>query len=332
MKKNLSVKDLEVQFEKRNIKNTALRKISFDLHEKEIIAFVGESGSGKSTIALSIMKLLDQSAKVTNGQIFFNDEDILKKNEKEIRNIRGKQISIIFQDPLSSLNPTMKIGKQILEAIADNPSKSKVYELLKKVGIKDQDLRYDQYPHQISGGMRQRIMIAIAIASNPKIIIADEPTTSLDPFYQLQILDLLKKINEENSTSIIFISHDLSLVSNIASRIYIMYSGEIIENSTTENILSSPKHPYTKLLIDSIPKIDEERKQLPQEISTNNLIEKQNLCLFYERCPQKKEVCSKAYPLNIQSENDHFVACHLYKKKIKLDLKKWMKDSSELKI
>lgn len=315
MKKILSVKDLEIEFTSQNKKIYAVRKINFDLYEKEIIAFVGESGSGKSCTVHAIMKLLDNQSTI-NGQILFEDEDILKKSAKEMQKIRGKKISIIFQDPFSSLNPTMKIGKQILEAIIENPSKEKVYALLKDVGIQDPEQRYYQFPHEISGGMRQRVMIAIAIANNPKIIIADEPTTSLDSSYQLQILELLKKINEKYLTSIIFVSHDLFLVRDIASRINIMYAGKIVEKGSNVDILSKPKHPYTKLLINAIPKIDNNRKIKPIEGCVFSSSKKESICLFYDRCPFKKKKCFLKYPEDIFFQNDRIVTCHLYQKKV----------------
>ncbi|NGX35149.1 MAG: Oligopeptide transport ATP-binding protein OppD [Candidatus Anoxychlamydiales bacterium] len=260
MKKILEIKNLEVEFSTEKTIVKALKNVSFDLFENEIIGIIGESASGKSTLAHAIMSLLDNSAKITKGQIFFENENILNKKEKELQKIRGKKISIIFQDPFSSLNPTMKIGKQILEAIDINPSKQKVISLLKDVGIQDASLRFLQYPHQISGGMRQRVMIAIAIASKPKIIIADEPTTSLDTTYQSQIIDLLKDINKKYKSSIIFISHNLALVSNIASKLYIMCSGKIIERALVDDILNKPKQPYTKLLLNSLLKIDKNKK------------------------------------------------------------------------
>ncbi|HEU63921.1 MAG: Oligopeptide transport ATP-binding protein OppD [Candidatus Anoxychlamydiales bacterium] len=260
MKKILEIKNLSVEYflENRNI--LALQNVNIDLFENEVIGIIGESASGKSTLGHAIISLLDKSAKITNGQILFENENLLNKKEKELQKIRGKKISIIFQDPFSSLNPTMKIGKQILEAIDINPSKEKVFALLKDVGIQDEKLRYSQYPHQISGGMRQRVMIAIAIACRPKIIIADEPTTSLDTTYQLQIIDLLKDINKKYKSSIIFISHNIALVSNIAKKLYIMNSGKIIEEAFAEDILEKAKHPFTKLLLNSLIKIDKNEK------------------------------------------------------------------------
>ncbi|NGX62951.1 MAG: Oligopeptide transport ATP-binding protein OppD [Candidatus Anoxychlamydiales bacterium] len=260
MKKVLEIKNLEIEYFSKKNKIIALKDINIDLFENEIISIIGESASGKSTLALAILSLLDSNAKVTNGQIIFENENLLKASEKEMNKIRGKKISIIFQDPFSSLNPTMKIGKQILEAISNNPSKQKVKNLLKDVGIQDTTLRYNQYPHQISGGMRQRVMIAMAIASNPKIIIADEPTTSLDTTYQMQIIDLLKNINKKYRSSIIFISHNIALVSNIATKLFIMKEGKIVERGNTQNILNRAAHPYTELLLNSLFKMDRKEK------------------------------------------------------------------------
>ncbi|MBN2478652.1 MAG: ABC transporter ATP-binding protein [Parachlamydiales bacterium] len=272
MKKILEVKNLNVEFSSNKNKVQALKGVSFDLFENEIISLVGESGSGKSVTALSILNLLDINAQITSGEIFLYGEDILKKSEKEFRKIRGKIISIIFQDPFSSLNPTMKIGKQILEAIKKAPSKQKVIELLKDVKIQNPELRYNQYPHQISGGQRQRVMIAIAIASKPKIIIADEITTSLDTTVQNEILNLLLEINKKHKTSIIFISHDLSLVYNFAKKIYVMNLGKIVEKGICKNVIKSPKHPYTKMLIDSIFTIENDKQPKNFKIDDFDLV------------------------------------------------------------
>lgn len=329
MKKILSIKDLEIEFSIKNKKIYAVRKINFDLFEKEIAAFVGESGSGKSSFIHAIMQLLDDQARITNGQIIFEEENLLEKTQKQMQKIRGKKISIIFQDPFSSLNPTMKIGKQILEAIDENPSKQKVYNLLYDVGISDVKERYNQYPHQISGGMRQRIMIAIAVANRSKIIIADEPTTSLDASYQMQIIELLKKINKKYSSSIILVSHDLSLVGDIASKIYIMYAGKIVEKGNRDEILFHPKHPYTKLLLKAIPSIDENKKIEPIEGCVFSPFEKESICLFYQRCPFRKKICSIKYPEEIILKNDQMVTCHLYKNKNKKAIK-WIKNLSHV--
>ena len=218
MKNLLEVQDLNIKYLSEKSTIHAVKNLDFSLKENEICAFIGQSGCGKSSFGHAIIGLLDENAK-QSGKIIFENINLLELCEKEKRKIRGKKISMIFQDPFSYLNPTMKIGKQILEAIWDNPKKEKVYFLLNEVGFLDSVLRYNQYPHEMSGGMRQRVMIAIALASNPKIIIADEPTTSLDLNTQMQFLKLLKKINKKYNTSIIFITHDITLADAIASKI-----------------------------------------------------------------------------------------------------------------
>ena len=260
MKKLLEVKNLKLEFSNHTQNISALKGIDFSLFENEILGFVGESGCGKSVLCRSILKLLDKNATITDGEIFFEEENLLKKSEKEMRKVRGEKIAIIFQDPFSSLNPTMKIGKQILEAIKTERSKEKVFNLLKDVQISDPEIRYNQYPHELSGGLRQRVMIAIAIASNPKILIADEATTSLDATIKYEIIELLKSLHKKYGTSIIFISHDLSLVTNIASKIFVMKDGKIIERLTSENIFKEAKHPYTKMLLSFCLSLDPEKE------------------------------------------------------------------------
>jgi ABC-type dipeptide/oligopeptide/nickel transport system ATPase component len=236
--------------------------VDITLKEGSTLGIVGESGSGKSVTALSVMNLLiGTTGKVVNGQIIFDGKDILSLKEKDLRTIRGNDISMIFQNTMSSLNPTMKIGKHINEILKIHSNKNKkeikeeVLRTLEKVELKNIEETYNSYPHQLSGGMRQRIMIAMAIINKPKLIIADEPTTALDVIIQKQILDLLKSISQEYETSILFISHDLSVVSNICDRINVMYDGEIVETGTTEEIFYNTKHDYTKQLINAIPQI-----------------------------------------------------------------------------
>lgn len=236
MGKLLEVKDLRISFNTYSGEVQAVRGVSFDLEEGETLAIVGESGSGKSVTTSAIMGLLPKpQAIIKSGQILFQGEDLLKKSEKEMQKIRGKEISMVFQDPLSSLNPTMKIGNQIMEGLIKHQhmsrreAKEKAIELLDKVGIPYPEIRVNQYPHQFSGGMRQRVVIAIALACNPKILIADEPTTALDVTIQAQILDLMKEIQRETKTSIIFITHDLGVVANVADRVAVMYAGKIVE-------------------------------------------------------------------------------------------------------
>lgn len=262
MKKVLEVKDLEISFDTFAGKVQAIRNVSFDLYEGETLAIVGESGSGKSVTTRSIMGLLASNANIENGQILFNGQDIVKKTEKEMQSIRGKEIAMIFQDPMTSLDPTMPIGKQVAESLLKHTKVSKkeamdqALELLKLVGIPNAEKRLKNYPHQFSGGQRQRIVIAISLICYPQILIADEPTTALDVTIQAQILELLKDIQEKIKTSIIFITHDLGVVANVADRVAVMYGGKIVEIGTAEEIFYNPQHPYTWGLLGSMPSLD----------------------------------------------------------------------------
>lgn len=268
VKKILEVKDLEISFTTFAGKVQAIRDVSFDLHEGETLAIVGESGSGKSVTTRSIMGLLSSNAVVENGEIVFNGEDILKKSEKQMQKIRGKDISMIFQDPMTSLDPTMKIGKQVAESLLKHTKVSKkdalqkALELLELVGIPNAKNRLKNYPHQFSGGQRQRIIIAVALICYPEILIADEPTTALDVTIQAQILELLKDIQQKVNSSIIFITHDLGVVANVADRVAVMYAGKIVEIGTAEEIFYNPQHPYTWGLLGSMPTLEGTRDRL----------------------------------------------------------------------
>ncbi|MDQ0268735.1 ABC transporter ATP-binding protein [Cytobacillus purgationiresistens] len=263
MEKILEVKDLKVSFQTYGGQVQAVRGVSFDLHKGETLAIVGESGSGKSVTAQTLMKLIPMPpGKITGGQIMFNGEDIVKKTDKAMEKIRGKEMSMIFQDPMTSLNPTMKIGTQIMEGLikhqkmAKADAKKRAIELLKLVGIPMPERRVNQYPHEFSGGMRQRAMIAIALAADPKLLIADEPTTALDVTIQAQILELMKALQGKLDTSIIFITHDLGVVANVADRVAVMYAGQIVEIGTVDEIFYDPRHPYTWGLLASMPSLE----------------------------------------------------------------------------
>ncbi|MGM9968170.1 ABC transporter ATP-binding protein [Rummeliibacillus sp. TYF005] len=263
MEKILEVKDLELSFHTFAGEVKAIRGVNFDLEKGETLAIVGESGSGKSVTTKAIMRLLSENnTEYKNGKILFNGKDILKLSEKEMQKIRGKDISMIFQDPMTSLNPTMTIGKQIMEPIlkhqnvSKDEAKKKAIELLQLVGMPKPELRIKQYPHQFSGGQRQRIVIAIALACNPHILIADEPTTALDVTIQAQILELMKSLQKKINTSIIFITHDLGVVANVADRVAVMYGGKIVEIGTVDEIFYNPQHPYTWGLLSSMPSLD----------------------------------------------------------------------------
>ena len=262
----LSVQNLAVSFRTYNGMVRAVRGISYDLHRGETVAIVGESGSGKSVSIKSIMGILTKNAVVDSGTIMYEGRDLLKLNEEEYQKIRGSKIGLIFQDPLSALNPLMKIGHQITEAIYLNgpiskqDARKRAIELMESVGIPEADTRFDQYPFQFSGGMRQRVVIAIALARNPEILICDEPTTALDVTVQAKILELINKIKEERNLSVIFITHDLGVVANMADRINVMYAGKIIETGTTADIFFEPAHPYTQALLASMPDLETSEK------------------------------------------------------------------------
>lgn len=262
MKKVLEVKDIHISFDTFAGKVHAIRGVSFDLYEGETLAIVGESGSGKSVTTRSIMRLLSSNANIDGGEIIFKGEDIVKKSEKEMQGIRGKEIAMIFQDPMTSLDPTMPIGKQVAESLIKHNKVSKkeglesALELLKLVGIPNAEKRLKNYPHQFSGGQRQRIVIAIALICYPEVLIADEPTTALDVTIQAQILELMKEIQTKINTSIIFITHDLGVVANVADRVAVMYGGRIVEVGTAEEIFYNPQHPYTWGLLGSMPSMD----------------------------------------------------------------------------
>ncbi|MHC0036694.1 ABC transporter ATP-binding protein [Pseudoneobacillus sp. C159] len=267
MEKILEVKNLSVSFQTYGGEVQAVRNVNFDLYKGETLAIVGESGSGKSVTTQTIMKLIPMPpGKIKNGQILFEGKDIVSMTDKEMESIRGKEISMIFQDPMTSLNPTMKIGRQIMEGLIKHQNmstaaaKERAIEMLRLVGIPMPERRVNQYPHEFSGGMRQRAMIAIALAANPKLLIADEPTTALDVTIQAQILELMKDLQSKMDTSIIFITHDLGVVANVADRVAVMYGGQVVETGTVDEIFYDPRHPYTWGLLASMPSLDNDDK------------------------------------------------------------------------
>ncbi|PAV27660.1 ABC transporter ATP-binding protein [Virgibacillus profundi] len=290
MEKLLSVENLHVSFLSNQDVFEAVSGVSFDVEKGETLGIVGESGSGKSVTARSIMQLLPpDSSLMTDGKIEFLGEEISSYTESQMEAIRGQKISMIFQDPMTSLNPTIKVGKQIDEILikhqkfSSKQAKKETIEMLEHVGIKNAEERYSQYPHEFSGGMRQRVMIAMALACEPKLLIADEPTTALDVTIQAQILRLMKKMQKQFGTSIILITHDLGVVAGMCDRVVVMKEGEIVESNTTENIFSAPQHPYTQKLLKALPRLDDKKvpkipSNLPEDIDLNQpLIEVQNL-------------------------------------------------------
>jgi oligopeptide transport system ATP-binding protein len=269
MENILEVKDLNISFHTFAGEVQAIRGVNFELKKGETLAIVGESGSGKSVTTKAIMRLLPPgNSEIKQGQILFDGKDLSKLTDRQMQKIRGKDISMIFQDPMTSLNPTMTVGKQIMEPLVKHQNMSKAaareraLQLLKLVGIPKPELRIKQYPHQFSGGMRQRVVIAIALACNPKVLIADEPTTALDVTIQAQILELMKDLQNKIDTSIIFITHDLGVVANVADRVAVMYGGKIVEVGTVDEVFYNPQHPYTWGLISSMPSLDAKEAEL----------------------------------------------------------------------
>lgn len=316
----LKVEDLQVSFKTYGGEVQAVRNVSFEIEKGEAIAIVGESGSGKSVTVQSIMGLIPTPpGKIRNGKVLFEGKDLLKLSKKEKQKIRGAQIGMVFQDPMTSLNPTMKIGKQIAEGLirhqkfSKQEAKQKAIDLLKMVGIPNADERYDQYPHEFSGGMRQRVVIAIALACNPKLLIADEPTTALDVTIQAQILDLMKELQTKMNTAIILITHDLGVVAEMAQRVVVMYGGMVVETGSVYDIFDKPKHPYTWGLLESIPNLDAEEKErlIPIEGAPPDLFSPPKGCPFAPRCPYAMEICIENMPENFHIADNHIARCWL---------------------
>ncbi len=316
----LEVVNLKTYFYLDGKKYPAVDDVSFALDEGKTIAIIGESGSGKSVTALSIMGLIDFPGKVIGGEIYYKGEDLLKKREKEMRQIRGKERAMIYQDVLSTLNPMNKVGEQIAEALIihkkvnKKDSKKIVIELMKAVGITDGEERYNQLPDQFSGGMRQRIMIAMAIACRPKILIADEPTTALDVTIQAEILDLLRSLKNEYNMSIILNTHDLGVVAEMADKVVVMYCGKVMEIAFNEELFKNPINPYTKKLMECIPRIDDKKKRL--DTIKGYVPYLSNLpkgCRFSDRCDEASEKCRNELPELIEISKDHWSRCWHHK-------------------
>lgn len=313
----ISVKDLSVDFHTSTGNISAVDKVSFEIKKNEIFALVGESGCGKSTTASALMRLIREPGKITSGSIMYHDKDIIKMSEKEMTNIRGKELSMIFQNPLDSLNPVHKVGKQIAEAVAlDKVPKKDAWnwalKILKSVKISDVEQRANSYPFEHSGGMRQRVMIGMMVARSPKLLIADEPTTALDVTIQSQILDLIKESRDKLGSSILIITHDFGIVAEIADRIGVMYAGNIVEIGDVYKIFENPAHPYTKLLMKALPTITKNEGKLntiPGRVP--NLKNPPMGCRFFERCPSCMDKCSIEKPKMREVENGHAVACHM---------------------
>lgn len=315
----LEMKDLEVRFETFGGEVQAVRGVNLQLLKGETLAIVGESGSGKSVTAQSIMQLIQRPpGKFTGGSILFDGEELLDKSEGQMEHIRGKEMSMIFQDPMTSLNPTMTIGRQITEGLIKHQhlgkqqARERGIELLRLVDIPNPEARMKQYPHQFSGGMRQRAMVAIALACNPKMLIADEPTTALDVTIQAQILDLMKELQEKMGTAIILITHDLGVVAHIAQRVAVMYGGKIVETGTVDEIFYQAKHPYTWGLLSSMPKMESSGDDLLSiPGSPPDLIDPPKGCPFVTRCPHAMKACGDLMPEYTYLSETHQAACWL---------------------
>lgn len=318
MPKLLSVKELTVRFAGKEGYTTIVDRVSFDVQNGEILCVVGESGCGKSTIAMSILQLLSINGEISGGHIIMDGQELTNLTEDEMCEIRGNNISMIFQDPMSSLNPTKTVASQLIEpymihkGMKRKAARAEALNILKDVGIPNPEKRLDEYPHQLSGGMRQRVMIAMALACQPKLLIADEPTTALDVTIQAQILDLMRTLRKERGTAIVFITHDLGVVAEMADKVLVLYAGHAVEYNTVEKIFNSPKHPYTMGLLKSVPPVDKHIDFLPSIegiVPTPGNMPKG--CRFYPRCKNRMDICKNSEPKEYNLE-DGWVKCFLY--------------------
>lgn len=318
----LDVKNLTTQFNTEAGIVKAVNDVSFHLNEQEIVGLVGESGCGKSVSQLSVMQLISAPGKITHGEVIFEGQNLLdyEANGEEMLSIRGGKIAMIFQEPMTSLNPTLTIGRQLTEMLelhlnmTKDAARERAAELLTEVGIPGAEQRLDDYPHNFSGGMRQRVMIAMGLSCNPRILIADEPTTALDVTTQAQLLELMKDMVTNFRATLVIVTHNLGVVARYAHRIYIMYAGSIVESGTTKEIFANPQHPYTKGLLQCIPRLDEEkgRKLVPIEGLPPNLIDMKPSCAFAPRCSERSERClTDPAPSLIDVGNEHYVGCFI---------------------
>lgn len=315
----LSIRDLTVTFPTRTGIAAVVDHLDFDLAAGEVLGIVGESGSGKSLTALSILRLIAKPGKVAEGSILFEGTDLLQLSENHMHSLRGSAISMIFQEPMSSLNPVFSIGDQIMEPLLQHRgldrhgARRAALDLLRLVEIPDADRRIDEYPHQLSGGMRQRVMIAIALACRPRLLIADEPTTALDVTIQAQILDLLRKLQQELGMAVILITHDLGVVAEFADRALVMYAGRVVERAPVRALFKTPAHPYTRGLLASMPVIDGPRTRLNAIAGTVPAAGAMPAgCRFAPRCPVAMPACIQAVPPPVDLTGEHQVSCVLY--------------------
>lgn len=318
----LKVDHLSVQFHTKRGKLSVLDDISFQVRPSEILSIVGESGCGKSTAALAIMRLLAANAEISQGKALIHGQDLFSLNEADMCKLRGNKIAMIFQDPMTSLNPTQRIGKQLSESyrIHQKMNKAEAREasrkMLEAVGIPYPEKRLDEYPHQLSGGMRQRVMISMALACNPELLIADEPTTALDVTIQAQILDLMRKMREEKGTAILLITHDLGVVAEMSDRVLVLYAGQTVECGLTRDLFERPLHPYTKGLLNSLPRLDRNMDYLPTiEGVVPSPGQMPKGCRYCSRCPQAMPICTTDVPPETRVGESR-VACFLYQDRL----------------
>jgi oligopeptide/dipeptide ABC transporter ATP-binding protein len=311
----LRVEGLTVEYRTRAGFLRALDRVSLSVRRGEIVSVVGETGSGKSTLALAIIRLLPRSARVA-GKVLYNGVNLLELDEESMRRFRGREIAMIFQEPKAALNPLLTVGSQLIEAIEahDEIERSRAremaVEMLSKVGLPDPERILSRYPHELSGGMAQRVMIAMALLLKPKLLLADEPTSALDVSVQAQILDLLYRMVRELRTSVLFITHDLGVAAEVSDRVAVMYAGKVVEVAGVYDIFEKPLHPYTVGLLDSVPGGGRELKGIEGE--PPSLINPPPGCRFHPRCPYAMDVCRRQEPPEVEVKDDHYVACHLY--------------------
>jgi oligopeptide/dipeptide ABC transporter ATP-binding protein len=313
----LSIQNLQVEFQSSKGAAKAVSGICLDITKGETVGLVGESGCGKSVSSMSILRLIENPGKITGGKIIFNNKDLLTLSEPEIRKIRGRRISMIFQEPMTSFNPVFTIGEQLTEAllvhfdISEEEAWTRGTEMLREAGIPEPEQRMEQYPHELSGGMKQRAMIAMGLICNPELIIADEPTTALDVTVQAQILELLKDLQKKHNTSVLLITHDLAVVAQTCDRVYVMYASKIVEEAPVGSLFEYALHPYTKGLFACIPRVDSKGEEL--YVIKGNVPDPSSFpdgCKFHPRCPFAKDICEKEEPGLISYGENHKCACH----------------------
>ncbi|WP_432402088.1 ABC transporter ATP-binding protein [Wukongibacter sp. M2B1] len=316
--KILDVKNLRTEFHTDKGRLIAVNDVSFYVEKEEIVGLVGESGSGKSVTSLSVLRLLPEQGNISSGEVLLEDKDLLKMNKKDIRNIRGGDIAMIFQDPMSSLNPVLRVGEQLMECTKlhlkynNSQAREHAINMIKRVGIPVPEDVMNRYPHQLSGGMSQRIMIAMAMSCNPKVLIADEPTTALDVTIQAQVMELMLELKEKNKIGILLITHDLGVVAEMCDRVMVMYCGRIVEMADVASLFSNPLHPYTKGLIASVPKIGKNTDTLPYIAGrVPDLSQMPTGCKFAPRCSEAIEKCHREEPMLINVGGNRQCRCHL---------------------